>query len=64
MIQENINRILILLGVSNLLTGKSNSNEMAKKAEDSLKENAQAKINQKSTFEEYKTSIYKTDKEA
>ena len=63
MIQENINRILMLLGVSNLLTGKSNSNEMAKKAEDSLKENAQAKINQKSTFEEYKTSIYKTDKE-
>ena len=64
MIQENINRILMLLGVSNLLTDKSNSNEMAKKAEDSLKENAQAKVNQKATFEEYKTSIYKMDKEA
>ena len=64
MIQENINRILMLLGVSNLLTGKSNSNEMAKKAEDSLKENAQAKVNQKANFDEYKKSIYKTDKEA
>ena len=63
MIQENINRILMLLGVTSLVTGKSEQNEMAKKAEDSLKENAQAKINQKSTFEEYKTSIYKTDKE-
>ena len=64
MIQENINKILMLLGVSNLLTGKSKQNEMAKKAEDSLKENAQAKINQKANFDEYKTSIYKTDKEA
>ena len=50
MIQENINKILMLLGITSLATGKSKQNEMAKKAEDSLKENAQAKINQKSTL--------------
>ena len=64
MIQENINKILMLLGVTSLATGRSKQNEMAKKAENSLKENAQAKVDQKNTFEEYKTSIYKTDEEA
>ena len=63
MIQENINKILMLLGVTSRATGRSKQNEMAKKAEDSLKENAQAKINQQANFDEYKKSIYKTDKE-
>lgn len=61
MIQGNINKILTLLGVVSVATRKSN--EMSKKAEESLKENAQSKIDQKTSFEEYKKSIYKETEE-
>lgn len=61
MIQENINKLLTLIGVASLATKKSN--KYSEKAEESLKENAQAQINQRTSFEEYKKTVYNETEE-
>ena len=60
MIQESINKVLEQLAIFSILDSATKSSEMSKKAEESLKEHAKSKIEQNTTFEEYKKTIYKS----
>lgn len=58
--QNKLNEIFRMLGLYNAISGK---NEAAKKAEKSLKEEAESKLSQKGNFDEYKKKIYKENEE-
>lgn len=57
---KEINRLFLLMGINDSINTK---NEAAKKAEKSLKEEAESKLTQLDNFEKYRRTVYKEEEE-